>query len=771
MLLTWDELHYNSYFTNHADLYLARMGSENFGERAVTTPEPFTLAPQLAMDFPGVDGAARATGGLFDVIDGDTFLAEVPALTVDPNFIEVVGVPLKRGDQHSALLAPDSAAISEALAMTLFGTLDCLGKTITLNEQNPVAVKITAVFANMPRDGLSRAPRMILSGKGENSAISRIDRLNPANTLPPNYVDSYLLIRSPEVRARIEAGLDDFGHRHFQYFVDSMKAYFILMPLDAWRLQGKKYGDQDSHPLIRFLAVNAVGFLVLAVATLNYINLATAMAARRGVEAGVRKAIGASRRQLVAHFLAESVALSFVATLLAAALVELSLPMFNALWYSDLTFDYVHQPVLLVLLAGFALVFGLLAGAYPALVLSSGKPAETLRAGRQGQGAGRLRQALVLLQYAVSIGMIMAAGVIERQYEYAANDIDGIDDRLVYSVQPPLRDNSLLGVAASDFSARMADLAAAIPEVTEVTGLARDPDGRTYRQPSGVGTGNALIRGVPVGALFFDILGVRPLAGRLFDRDHADGGSIVLNLTASRALGFASPEAAIGQDVVGALENGDKTPHRFTVIGVTPDFLVETLYGAMPPLVYEITPPASYSEILIKMSGRDVPGTVAAIRKAFTDLVGHRDFHGAFLDYYLNRRYEDMLHDAETIGGFSLLAVFVAALGLFSLAEFVAERRTKEIGIRKAMGASTPQIAALLSRDLLWPAVVANLIAWPLAYLGLTWWLRGFAYHIDMPLWLLPSASLLVLLVAGLTVLLHVIRVARAKPATALRYE
>ena len=768
MLLTDDELHYNAYYDNHADLYMIRMGSNQYGEHAVTTPEPASSVALLKLDFPGIDNVARFVGTNTDIARGETLVTDANTLTVDPTYIETVGIPLLRGDQHGALLEPDSVAIDQSLAMTMFGTLDCLGQTIQLDERD--TVRVAAVFRDMPMKMVGH-PRLLRSGAGENSALSQIDKLDSSRELPPRYIASYLLIRSPEARARIEAGLEDFGHRHFQYFIDNLKAYFILMPLDAWRLQGKKYGDQDSHPLIRFIAINAVGFLVLAVATLNYVNLATALAGRRGVEIGVRKAIGASRGQVIAHILAESVALSFVATLVATALVEISLPVFNALWYTELGFDYLHDPGLLALLAGFALVFGLLAGAYPALVLSRGNPAGALREARLAQGTGRLRQALVLLQYAVSIGMIIGAGVIDRQYHYAANDIDGIDNSLIYDVRPPPRAGTMPGVMVSDFAARMADLASAVPEVTGVAGIARDASGWVYRRPSGRANVGAMIQHNAIGPLFFDVVGVRPLVGRLFDRDHADPASIVISLAASRALGFSSPEAAVGDELVAEVEDGSKEPRRFTVIGVTPDFLVETLYGQIPPRVFVISPPSSYAEILIKLSGRDVPATVAAIEKAYRGLVGRRAFRGAFLDYYLNMRYLDMLRDAETIGGFSLLAIFVAALGLFSLAEFMAERRTKEIGIRKAMGASSPQIAGLLARDFLWPALAANLLAWPLAYFGATWWLHGFTYHVEVALWLLPAASALVLAVAGLTVLLQVIRVARARPVTALRYE
>ncbi len=758
MLFTHEEMTYYSYFANHADLYMIRMGSEIYGSKAVTMPEPADSVAQLKLDFPGIDGIARAAGTEEEVVNGEQVISNQSVLIVDPSYIDVVGVPLLRGDPHSALSAPDSVAISESLARELFGTLDCLGRTFSLSDRE--TVRITAIYREMEQQNDAR---IILSGAGENSVLSRMDKQDSAHVLPFTYIASYLLIRSPDVRARIEAGLEDFAHRHYQFYIDGMKAYFVLMPLDAWRLQGKKYGDIDAHPLIRLLAVDAVGLLVLAVATLNYINLATALAGRRGVEMGVRKAIGASRGQIIQHLLAESVALTGVSTLVAMALAELVLPVFNTLMFVHLSVEYLHQPGLLLALAGFAVVFGLLAGAYPALVLSAGRPAESLRLGRQAEGRGLLRQAMVLLQYAISIAMIVGAVVIYRQYHYAANDIDGVDNNLVYQIDD-------YGAGPNVFPARLLDLVSALPGVAMVGALGTGDDWYFHR-PDQVIAGSAKIMNTPVGLHFFEAWGLKPRSGRLFDGDHTDTDMIVLNQSAVGAFGFASPEAALGQEIVAEMPDGSRPTRRLTVVGIVPDFMVETIYGRIPPRVFIVTPPSDYSLLMVKLTGRDVPDTIAAIKRAERAVSGHVVYHDGFMDALLNTRYLDMLRDAESIGGFSLLSIFVAALGLFSLAEFMAQRRTKEIGIRKAMGASSAQIAALLSRDLLMPAIAANLIAWPLAYFGATWWLSGFAYHTTVPLWLLPAASVLVLLVAGLAVLLQVMRVAWAKPATALRYE
>jgi len=764
MLFTDGETHFYRHFANHADLYMVRMGTEQYGQRAVTNPEPANTLAQMQLDFPGIDGVTRSTPWIGVIENGEQVFPNLLYDTVDPNFIEVVGVPLLRGDPHTALDAPDSVAIDATLARAVCGSLDCLGHILTLNQTTNV--RVTAVFPDMPdRDG--NKSRMLLSGSGENSPIGKLAKLDSGHTLPPNYIASYLLIRSPEARARIEAGLEQFGHRHYKYFIDSMKAYFVLMPLDSWRLQGKKYGDQDSHPLIRLLATNAVGLLVLAVATLNYVNLATALASRRGVEIGVRKAIGGSRSQLIVQILVESMALSAVATLVAVAIVELLLPAFNAIWYTTLHFDYLHQPRLLLMLAALAIGYGLLAGAYPALVMARGRPAAALRSGRLAHGANWLRQALVLLQYAVSISMIIAAGVIYQQYRYAT-DLDGIDKNLVYEVWAPPPEAGVVS-AKENIIERLLPVVEAIPGVKAVGGIAHGEDWN-YRRPDRQ-FGSAKIQLFPVGPQVFEFWGIKPLAGRLFDKDHTDSDSIILNETAVREFGFATPDAAIGQEIVAELADGSKPPRRYTIIAVTPDFFVGTIYGKIPPRVSVIAPPSSYDELSIKLSGRQVPETVAAIEKAFKDVAGRRLHESSFLDAIMRTRFDTMLHDAETIGGFSLLAMFVAALGLFSLAEFLAERRTKEIGIRKAMGASSPQIAGLLTRDFLWPAAAANLIAWPLAYICMTRWLGGFAYHTDFALWLLPAASLLVLAVAGLTVALHVFKVARARPVTALRYE
>ncbi|HYD46081.1 MAG TPA: FtsX-like permease family protein, partial [Phenylobacterium sp.] len=528
-------------------------------------------------------------------------------------------------------------------------------------------------------------------------------------------------------------------------------------------------------------AIAAVGLLIVVVAAINFVTLMTARAARRAVEVGVRKAAGATRRDLIWQFMGEAFLYVIAAAVLALSLAELLMPAFNAFTQRRMTFDYLTDPALGLSVLVALVLIAVLAGAYPALVLSSFRPSTVLKGGPVASvGGGGVRQALVIAQFAVLIGLTLVAITIARQTVFALNEGMRLDkDQTLFVLSRPcsttLRDElrRLPGVKAAG---------CATAEAANLTNSHTDVS---------VGTRTVNVARAPVDFGFFEVFGVKPLAGRLFDeRRPADGAldnpdayqPVILNETAVRQLGFRTPQEAIGKTIVwdgfwdetlrreGPVDQARKPSE---IIGVVPDFTLGSVRQPIEPFVYGIgrIAPPSFIALAVKLDAGQVPETLSAMDRIWKRVGQGEPMIRYFVGQFSLRLYLDTIIQGATVAIAGLIALSVAALGLFALSAFTTERRTKEIGVRKAMGASSGDILKLLLWEFAKPVLWANLIAWPAAWLILTWWLSGFAYRVDIAPWTFLAAGAGALAIALMTVLIHALNVAKAKPVTALRYE
>jgi putative ABC transport system permease protein len=503
----------------------------------------------------------------------------------------------------------------------------------------------------------------------------------------------------------------------------------------------------------------------------------TARAAQRAIETGVRKAAGALRRQLIIQFLGEAVIYVALAMALAVALTELLLPWMNSVLKQKVAFNYLGDPALLGALAATTVGLGLMAGGYPAFVLSAFRPAAVLKGTLvQGATAGIVRRALVALQFAIMIGLGITAATIWRQTLFSLDNqlrVDGSGILLIDSACDvsgrAFRDRlaTLPGVAAAACANEAALFNGGMIVTAQVQGGAATP------MVSGV---------VDYGALEF--YGLTPLAGRFFDRNHGEDGrlvdgdtagnpSIVVNETAMRKLGFSSPSQAIGKTVIWNRRRWSAAPTPGTIgpseiIGVWPDFTLDTRRVALPQILY--VDPLSFSVLSVRLVGSQVPEALMGIDAAWSQTM-HTRIQRHFLSQKLQDMYADIILQGMAITLGAGLAVVIAALGLFGLSAHSTGQRTKEIGVRKSMGAGTGDIMRLLMWQFTKPVLWANLIAWPIAWFLMSRWLQGFAHHVDLQPLLFAASSALALLIALLTVSVHCWLVARAKPVTALRYE
>ncbi|HWM61884.1 MAG TPA: FtsX-like permease family protein, partial [Rhizomicrobium sp.] len=514
-----------------------------------------------------------------------------------------------------------------------------------------------------------------------------------------------------------------------------------------------------------------IGLVILAAACFNFTNLATARAIMRAREIGLRKCVGASRSQVAAQFLGEAVVMAVVALIFAMALVEILLPSFDSFLGRPIALNYLADWPLLLAIALIAMLAGLLSGIYPALVLSGFRPVTALRGNQSGQaGSGRLRTALVVLQFAVSIALAISTLVVFAQIDFARNQQLGFRHDNTVVIQTLRR-------LTPDGRKSFMDMLRAYPGVSGVASSSNTPFS------SNVNVNNVHLPGQS-GSLtteqllitpeFIDLYGMKLAAGRALTDERSedavinrpdannDGHNILINETAARYFGFGV-QGAVGKTVV-----IDKA--ALHIVGVLKDFRFKGARQAVQPTFYT-NDKLDSATLSVRLTGQDIPGTMAFIDRTWHRMAPSTAISRSFLDDSFEKLYQSDRKQGTLFGVFVGVAILIAALGLFGLAAFTVGRRTQEIGIRKVFGARTRDLAILLLWQFSIPVLIANLIAWPLAWYYLQNWLQGFAYRIALSPIYFITAGLAALLIAWVTVFSHALRVARANPIHALRYE
>ena len=780
-LFVRDEYSYDRFVPGYQQVYRMSATIIQPGEQTVVLDDRPTMeAPALKLDFPQIQWSARLTGLVAPntVRHGDFVATEQNLTWADPDFFRIMPLPAIAGDLAGALDAPDGVVITRAVARKYFGRDAPLGQSLLINGH---LMRVNAVLADLPSQ-THLTFDIYASGRSPDSALAQLEKVDtPGN----NVVATYFRLRPGATVASVEAGLPDFVLRHFppDPRAEAGLANFklVLHPVALADLHlhpsaGGAFKPAGDKAIIDGIA--AVGVLIVLVAAINFVTLMTARASRRAVEVGVRKASGATRNDLIVQFMGEAFIYVLLATLLATALAELLMPGFNALLQRRISFDYTRDAGLAGGMVVCMLAVALLAGAYPALVLSAFRPSAVLKGGLIPiAGGGGVRQGLVILQFAVLVGLILFAATITRQTVYALNE--GMR----------LNKDQVLAVIAEPCTETLRDAMRAVPGVRHAACTSSNAVGMSHINDNVTVDGqHRLLEVAPVDFGFFDVYGVKPLAGRLQDPRRAADGYIagatanpplVINETAMRRLGFASPQAALGHtvmwhlhaDVSKAFGNDPAQPSQ--IIGVVPDFTFASMRLVIPPTMYMIGPKVGYYSVLLslKLDGRHIPETLKGIDQVWRKLEPGQPEQRVFATLFMMRLYIDTIVQGAVIAIAAVVALTIAALGLFGLSAFTTERRTKEIGVRKAMGASSRDILGLLLWQFTQPVLWANLVAWPISFFVLRWWLQGFAYHIDLAPWTFVAAGGGALLIAWATVFVHALRVARAKPVMALRYE
>lgn len=767
------ERSYDSWLPDSGRLYQVQSKFNLPGQPARNVQmSPFIVYEKLPGGFSQVEAVTSlAPGKTVTERDGQPVFIDVA--TVDANFFDVLRLPFTQGGAATALPDTNSIVLTESEAIRHFGTADALGKQLSLGAgPGKRDYRVTGVLRDLPRN---TSLRLSLLFRRDLGAIPPEQR-GWSNFNQQHYVK----LRRAGDAAWINAGLPAWEKRNIVNMSDAVD--LKLVPLTGVHLGATQDSALTPGGDPRALATFAVvALLTLAMAVMNFVNLSTARATQRAREVALRKVLGASRGQLIAQFLGESVVMAGVAMLLALTIVELATPRLSAAIGADIRIAYLGPVGMLLPALALFLATGLLGGLYPAFYLSRFRPADVLRANKSSvetPGNGRFRTGLVMLQFAIAIGLIASTWVIFSQTRY------------VETVDPGYRRDGLIQIVnawrfakGSEYDAAHAEMLA-IPGVTSTTRisiplasdmrpvwLVKAPGAEEYQSLSYYG----------VDAEYLQTTGIDLLAGRRFDDrialdrvpagdDQARAGrgvNVVINRAAARKLGFRTPQAAIGQ-TVRAMRGGPLVPS--VIVGVVEDTRFRSAREAIEPAFYAVDPDAT--EVVLVRFAAARPGEVmAALNKVWRKFEPEIPFEARFVDDIAHELYAADRARGTLFAGFSALAVLIACLGLYSLASFATERRTKEIGIRKVLGAKVRDIVRLLAWQFSKPVVLANLIAWPVAWWAMREWLNTFDIRIPLTPTPFALAGLLALLIAIATVAGQSLRVARTNPIHALRYE
>ena len=759
LLYVRDELSYDRYHENAEQIHrLVR-------SRSAYTAAP--MGPALAAEMPGVRQAARIKV-YQDVLvhDGGEKRFIESVFAADTSFFDIFTVPFLRGTPEAALSRPDGLVLTASAAEKYFGREDAMGKTLIVVDDEPFALTVTGVIEDLPAASHVRFD-LLASFKLVEQSSSRLENWTT------NWLFTYLLLDEATSGADVEARLPALFERHTGEAWD----HFRIQPLLDIHLYSREL-DLDIAPqgnIAYVFIFSAVGLLVLLIGCINFMNLATARSAGRAKEVGMRKVLGARRRQLVQQFLGESLVMALGALVMAVGLALLLLPAFGQLAEKDLALSLQEAGYLAVAFFGLALVVGLLAGSYPAFFLSAFAPIDTLKGTlRTGRAARFLRQGLVVFQFTISTALIVGTLVVVEQLDYVKNAGLGFDKEqvVVLSVGAALEERyeaakqeirrhpNVLGVSASgnvpghgvsDFYYHLEGLA---------TSLDALPGWDTYF----------------VDADFVETLRLEVVQGRNFSRDLvSDEQAFILNEAAvARAVAdvgeaWASP---IGKQMSFYLPGAEgwQVFKSGTVVGVVKDFHYRSLHEEIGPLVLQVFP-ETFGELLVKVGTDDLAGTLAFLEQRWRDLDPTRPFDYYFLDQDFDRLYRAEDRVGQVVGAFAVPTIVIACLGLFGLAAFMAEQRTKEIGVRKVLGATIPGVLLLLSKEFVKLIMLAFVVAAPLAYFAMSRWLESFAYRIEISGGIFLMAGLTALGMALLTVSYQSIRAALTDPVESLRYE
>jgi putative ABC transport system permease protein len=769
LLFVKDELSYDRFNTKANDIYRiifkANINGGKINESNVMPP----VAAALQNDYPEVKEVTRLrTLGNPTVQVNGKFFTGSSLVFVDPNFFNVFTIPFVKGDVKTALLRPNCMVISKAMAQKYFGNDDPMGKVISFSKSNNAPpFTVTGVFDRIPANSHFHFD-MFGSMASDPEAASN-------SWMTSNYF-TYAVLQDGYNYKKLEAKLPGMVEKYMgpqiqqsmglslaQFRTRGNELGFALQPLTAIHLHGDSSSELEPGGDIRYVYIfSAIALFMLLIACINFINLSTATASKRAKEVGVRKVMGSRKLDLVKQFLLESALITALALAISAILVQMALPVFNELSGKDLSFGFKLKPM--VNLAALGLLVSILAGIYPAFFLSSFKPIATLKGKLTADiNTYNFRSGLIIFQFFIAICLITGTIVVFEQMKFIQNTKLGYDkDQLLV-----LNNSWMLGKNEKVLRDELLN----DPRVQNVTISGYKPAGPSFNNNALAhpeGSENQLMRTLEykIDEQYIPTMGMQLVAGRNFSPAMpTDSQAMIINETAARAFGWGNE--AIGKKIIREQTNRGHNV-AYTVIGVVKDFHFRSLHETITPLLMVLYPETG---LIVKVKTKDITGLLASMKEHWMAFNPEEPFSWSFMDELYNKTYKAEQTTSRILYIFTVLTILVACLGLFGLATYTAEQRSKEIGIRKVVGASVMQITGMLSKQFIKLVLIACIIAFPLSYWIMHNWLLDFAYRINLNAWMFIAAGVIAVAIALFTVIVQSIKAALANPVKTLRSE
>lgn len=742
-------------------------GVENLHLSAVAPP----FGPLLQHEYPDIQNMTRLLNNGTTALKYDEKLFnEKNAWFADENFFSFFPVGVTSGNPQTCLRDPYTIMLSDEIAKKYFGNENPVNKLIRVDNQ--ADCKVTGTFKSFPRNSHIHAEILLSFSTLNDSNV--YGKKNLETNWGNNAFYTYLQFPKNYPVAKVEAQFPAFLDKYVHFPGEppgtkaSKNTRIYLQKLTDIHL--RSHLDDEAEPngdIKRVYIFSAIAIFILLIACINYMNLSTARSALRAREIGVRKVVGARRKEIIIQFLSESVFITILALIFAVVLTWLILPLVSSFAHQDFSIRNLLQTPVIISILLLPIIVGSVSGIYPALFMSSFKPTLVLKGALKiGKGNISFRQILVVAQFAISIILIISTVIVFQQLRYMQNASLGYDKEHIVTMPH-------IGALNKSYESFRAELLRN-PNIKNVGRSSRIPTGRLLDDLGAkIMQGDSLkpittdLKFISTDYDFIPTYGISMDAGRNFSRDYSmDTSNFIINNTAVQSLGWKNPQNAIGKDIIYGGVQGK-------IIGVMHDFHFESMHQKIIPLLCLL--PSSnnggYGRMSIKINGKNISSTINYIESVWKKYVPETPFQYTFLDENFAKMYASEEQQGSIFTAFAFIAIFIACLGLFGLSAFAITQRIKEIGIRKVLGASVSQIVSMISKDFLKLVIIAALIAFPIAWYAMHNWLEDFAYRINIAWWVFLTAGIMATLVALITISFQAIKAALSNPAKSLRTE
>jgi len=758
------ELSYDRFHKNAHRIY--RLERELFRDNLYSRWPIVSGAYKQALidDYPEIENSVRFWRREFSIKDSNEIIRRQTLYAVDNSVFEIFDFGLEKGDHKTALTEPMSVVLSRENALKYLGTVDVIGKSLTFEwNGEPVDFQVTGILNKVPENSHVHFDMLI--------SISSYPE-NRFNDWRSNYLYTYILVSENTMKSELENKLKTFVNQHLEPVYGDLLSQGLdihevlkleLVPvIDIHLNPSPTWEIEPQGSMLSVYIFSSVAFLILLIACINFINLSTARANKRAKEVGLRKTIGAGKNQLIGQFIQESVILAVITLPLAVAMLSLFFPVYNYAFGEELSVYLLLQAKNLLIFTGITLAVGLFAGLYPAFYLTRFEPVIVLKGGvSKGTGKSAFRKNMVIIQFLISITLIIGMFTVYKQMKYIQNRNLGFNKENV--VVLTIRSRQV----AQGFNAYRSELL----QDSNIKSVSASSDIPSVLHFSNTNFGNIRKPEDPVILTiiftdydFVDTYKMNIRSGRKFSKDFSTdtSGTILLNEAAVTKFGW-TPEEAVGKELRSYFGSG-------RIIGVVKNFHLRSLRDEIEPTTLLLFP-NNVSYISIRILPGDVVNTLNYIRQKWDHTFPGEQFEYSFLDNRINRLYENEKKMQNIFIVFTCFSIFVACLGLFGLAAYTSEARTKEIGIRKVMGATSGNVVYLLSKEITGLVILANIVAWPLAWFFMNKWLQSFAYRANLNWYIFIFSGTGALLIALFTVSFQAVKAARANPVDSLNYE